>query len=99
MLSVFFIDNSLNKRIGNINYRYIPVFLRINKTGEHNSLSCHRWTTHILLCDENLLLVTTDYKPSASWSTHANALACMNRANGAASFLLLWRTQLLGPTS
>ena len=38
MLSIFFIDNSLNKCIRNINYRYIPVFLRINDTGEHNSL-------------------------------------------------------------
>ncbi len=30
MLSIFFIDNSLNERIGNINNCYIPVFLCIN---------------------------------------------------------------------
>jgi hypothetical protein len=57
MLSIFFIDISLNNRIGNINYRYIPAFLRINDTGEHNSRSCHHWRTHILLCDAISLLM------------------------------------------
>jgi hypothetical protein len=62
VLCILLTHNSLNKYIGlsTTDHCHITIFLCINNTGEHHSLSSNNQRTDILLSDIVMLLVATN---------------------------------------